>query len=165
MIPEALQFIVNRFNQFLNMKLGLTENRVIMNSLIQEDGTLPAENLNKLVFTVIHIREENVLPMGFAPGKSTPPVKVQTAGFSVNLLLSAHFNDYAEALKYTDLAMHYFWENPVFNPSQNPGFPVGLNLLKLEPLGAGIETIDAVWSAIGAKYQPSLMYTVRFYPL
>ena len=58
MINEALQFIVQALNQALKNNFHADEDLVVMNNVIQTDGTIPLINQNKIVLSLINIEKE-----------------------------------------------------------------------------------------------------------
>jgi hypothetical protein len=85
-----------------------------------------------------------------------------TDGFyNVDVLISANFDAYSEALKFLDWANLFLLQNPVWNIKNHPGMPGGLHRLQLEPQKATYQDLQSVWAAQDARYMPSVIYTVK----
>jgi hypothetical protein len=61
MIHEAAQFIDSNLNDFLKTQFSIEENIAIANSLLDINGGVLPENVNKVVLTFFNLSEENFL--------------------------------------------------------------------------------------------------------
>jgi hypothetical protein len=159
MTYPALQFISEILNDFLKKKLNTNESKVILNRVVNADGSPPKENDNKIVFTLINIEEEISLQQTSLKVNTTN--KIGKNFHTIYILVHSNFEYYGESLELLDATIDFFIENPIFNPASSPNFPVELERVRLEPINLTIEQICSLWSSIGAKYQPSVLYRVR----
>lgn len=159
MTYPALQFISEILNDFLKKKLNTNESKVILNRVVNADGSPPKENDNKIVFTLINIEEEISLQQTALKVNTTN--KIGKNFHTIYILVHSNFEYYAESLELLDFTIDFFIENPIFNEASSPNFPVELERVRLEPINLTIEQICSLWSSIGAKYQPSVLYRVR----
>jgi hypothetical protein len=123
------------------------------------DGSPPKENDNKIVFTLINIEEEISLQQTSLKVNTTN--KIGKNFHTIYILVHSNFEYYAESLELLDFTIDFFIENSIFNAASSPNFPVELERVRLEPINLTIEQICSLWSSIGAKYQPSVLYRVR----
>ena len=81
--------------------------------------------------------------------------------FNVDLLFTASFDDYEEALKFLNATIAFFQATPTFNVKVTPSIPEGIKTLNFEIENTSFFETHNLWSAMGAKYQPSIIYKVR----
>lgn len=166
MIAKALTFVSDFLNHQIKMSYGIDENRVVVSSLINPDGTI-AENIeNKIVISVINLEHETTVKSlnnyvtggNNNYGKVSPPVYL-----NLYLLVSANYDsgNYVEALKMISRVISIFQENTYFNQQKNPEMQSPLEKLTFEIFNLPINELSHIWSGIGAKYVPSIIYKVR----
>ncbi len=164
MIQKALQFTSQTLDQFLKNRFELSENKVILNAIVEGNGSMPQVNQNKVVMSLINIEWETVKPFYVRNQKlsngsfsSINP----TERYNLYILITANHDDYQETLKFLNTSILFFQTHPSIDSSSNSNLPKGINKLDFE-----IEKIDYyqmhnLWSAMGAKYQPSVIYKMR----
>jgi len=164
MIAKAMQFMNSSLDQFLRNRYGLDESKVVLNNLIDSDGSIPTINQNKLVISLINIEKET------SKAFYTHNKKLTNGNFSdVNpserynliILISSNFDDYAETLKFLNTVILYFQANPVLDANTSSNIPSGLTKLEFEVEKIGYHQMQGLWTAMGAKYQPSIIYKMR----
>jgi len=78
------------------------------------------------------------------------------------VLVTASFSgNYGEALKVLSNVVAFFQSKPSFNPQNSAGFPASMEKLSLELVNLSIHEVNNVWSILGAKYMPSIVYKMR----
>ncbi len=163
MIDRALKVIVYELNQFLRLRHDLNESKVLLNSIVDQDGKMATNDENKLIFSLIDIAQETTMK------NSTPSVGAvsrDSRELHLNLfvLASAFFNpaNYDQGLKYISSVISFFNAKPIFNQSNSPALSgSGVDRLVFEMFDVDSNTKNNVWSTIGAKYMPSVIYKVR----
>ena len=169
MIAKALTFVSDFLNREVKMNFGIDEDRVVVSSLINPDGTVTENVENKIVISVINLEHEttmkslgNYVGSGADFGKVSPPVYL-----NLYLLISANYNsgNYLEALKMLSAVVGIFQSNTFFTKQDNPDMPDPLNKLTFEIFNLPINELSHIWSGIGAKYVPSIIYKVRMITL
>jgi len=164
MISKALQFTSDTINQFVKNRYGIDENLVVLNSLLESNGAVPQLNQNKLVLSLINIEKETNKPYYVHSQKNT------VDGFSnvspqerVNLeiLVSSNFDNYTEALKLIDTAMLFFQLHLKMDSKTHATFPGDLQKIEFELVKISYHQMHSLWTAMGAKYQPSVVYLLR----
>lgn len=163
MIDVSLTFLCQTLDSYLRMQLGLDHSLVVINNLVNADGSVPEKNQNKVVITLINLEHESNRQFynagtsaGTVYARINPPLI-----FNLDLLISANFDDYIESLKLLSLITAFFQENPAFNRHQFPGMPAAIATLKVEIESSNSGKTHNLWTALGAKYLPSVMYKVR----
>lgn len=166
MISKALTFISDFLNHEIKMTFGIDEDRVIISSLISPDGSISESIENKIVISVINLEHETVANSSHnyvnggnnTFGKVSPPVFL-----NLYLLISANYNstNYTEALKMLSSVIGIFQSNTYFTKQNNPEMQTPLEKLAFEIFNLPINELSHIWSGIGAKYVPSIVYKVR----
>ncbi|WP_394749665.1 DUF4255 domain-containing protein [Spongiimicrobium salis] len=166
MIDKALLFITNFLNRNLKMTYGLTDDIVVAGSLINLDGSVTDNIENKVVLSIINLEHEtNVKNVGgYIPdhqgnfSKVNPPIYL-----NIYLLVSANYNsqNYLEAVKMLSAVIGFFQSSFIFTTANYPDLDASIDRLTFEIYNIPIQELSHVWSGIGAKYVPSMIYKVR----
>ncbi|GAA3591234.1 DUF4255 domain-containing protein [Flavivirga amylovorans] len=166
MLEKALLFISNLLNKELKMSFGLTDDMVVVGSLINLDGSITKNIENKVVLSIINLehektikhREEYINNGQGSFNKINEPVYL-----NLYLLISANYNsdNYMEALKMLSAVIGVFQASRVFKSETYPDLDPLIKRLAFEIYNVPVQELSHVWSGIGAKYVPSMLYKVR----
>jgi hypothetical protein len=164
MLMSALQFTTAVLDQYIKNKYQLDESKVILNNIIDSSGAIPLQNQNKIVVSLINIEQETLQPFYIRNqkldngnyGDLAPPQR-----FNLDLLVTSNFDDYAETLKFLNSVIQFFQTNVVLDGSRYGNIPIGLNKLEFEIEKLNYNQMHSLWTAMGAKYQPSVVYKTR----
>ncbi|RZN84062.1 MAG: DUF4255 domain-containing protein [Winogradskyella sp.] len=167
MIDKALQFTNQTLEQFLKFKLGLDENVVVTNSIIDVTGTLSKLNQNKIVLTLINLKRETIKPFYVRQKRVVNGYsdKTPVERYNLDLLVTSNFDHYKETLKFLNDTILFFQINPVLNSNTSSNIPSGLLKLEFELESIDFHQMHSLWNAMGAKYQPSVIYKMRLITL
>lgn len=164
MINEALQFTCDTLDQFLKNRFGLTENIVLLNNLIESNGSIPQANQNKVVMSLINIEKETLKPFYQRnvrlPGGSYSELR-PSERYNLILLISANFDNYNETLRFLNDVIVFFQANVALDAAVSSGIPLGISKLEFEVEKISYHQMHSLWTAMGAKYQPSIIYKMR----
>lgn len=164
MITKALEFTCEVLDQFLKNRFALDESRVMLNNLMDPQGNIPLANQNKLVISLINIEKESARPFYIRQEKTKNGsyTDVQLSGrFNLDVLFSSSFDDYRESLKFLDAAMLFFQVFPVLESTSFSNIPAGLGKLEFDVEKITYHQMQGLWTSMGAKYQPSIIYKMR----
>jgi hypothetical protein len=168
MITQALQFTNYFLDQFLRNRFGLDESKVVLNNLIESDGSLPKINQNKVVISLINIERETAKPFVVRNQRMNNGNYSDVNLFeryNLDLLLSSNFDDYGETLKFLNAVILFFQVNNCLDASSSSNFPAGLTKLEFDIEKIAYHQMQNLWTAMGAKYQPSVIYKLRLITL
>lgn len=164
MINRSLQFTNKLLGQFLNNRFGSSEDLVVLNYHIEPNGSLPKVNQNKVVISLINIEKETNKPFYVRTQKlengnysNFNPIE----RYNLDLLISCNFDDYSETLKFLDAVILFFQINNYIDASTSSSIPEGLTKLEFEFEKITFQQMQSLWTAMGAKYQPSVIYKMR----
>ncbi len=149
MIHEVIPIIAGELNDFLESRFDTTDDPVIMSNLVNQDGTLAIMNENKIVVTLVNIERDGSHQAGGGGfTKGDMPLHI-----NLYVMFSAYFNDYAESLKFLSGTIAFF--------QSNRNIMVEGNTIKIELYNPDIKEISNLWTAIGAKYLPAVIFKFR----
>ncbi len=164
MIQKALQFTSTVLDQFLKNRFGLDDDKTLINTVIEGDGSVPIINQNRVVISLINLQRETLKPFyvrnqrlsngGFA--QMTPSER-----YNLDLLVTSNFDDYSETLKFLDAIIFFFQTNPAIDSSIYSTLPYGIQKLEFELESLDYHRMHNLWNAMGAKYRPSVIYRTR----
>ena len=164
MIYQSLHCLADEINDFFRIKLQVTEDKVLLSSIVNQDGSVAVQGENKIVLTLLNVEKENAKTSSGYP--ATPRTSNgQASAININLLimLSVYFsgNNYPEGLKFLSLVISFLQRKPVFNQSNTPRLPPEIEKLSFDLETIGLERLSNIWTMIGAKYMPSVIYKLR----
>ncbi|WP_093667422.1 Pvc16 family protein [Tenacibaculum sp. MAR_2009_124] len=165
MIASALRYTKLTFDQFLKSNFGLNDSIVALDRIIDQNGAVPLEVKNKVVLTLIHVEQETVKPF-YSRNRSLDNGKFEHTSseekYNLFLLVSSCFDDYEETLKFLDSSIQFFQTYGTIDKSVNSLIPEGIKKLEFEfQTGNDYLQMHNLWSALGAKYQPSVIYKMK----
>jgi hypothetical protein len=163
MIDVALVFVRQVLDQYLVASFGQENGIVVLNNLINSDGQIPEKNKNKIVITLVNLEYET--NKQFYGGQRRDEDQFSQVNpvlyFNLDILISASFDEYSESLKLLTAIIGFFQENLAFSRANNPTLPEGISLLKFEIENSSSVKMQNLWTALGAKYLPSIIYKIR----
>jgi hypothetical protein len=161
---KSLQFTTTVLDQYIKNKYQLDESKVILNNVIDNNGAIPTKNENKIVVSLINIEQETLQPFYIRNqklangnyGDLNPSQR-----FNLDLLVTSNFDDYNESLKFLNAVIQFFQSYVVLDATNFSNIPAGLNKLEFEIEKLNYNQMHSLWTAMGAKYQPSIVYKTR----
>ena len=160
MIQNVVASIGYRLNEHVMNALSLSDEAVIISSLVDLKGNINPDIENKISMFLINIEEERTAKNGHfqsSPGMN-PPTTV-----NLYLMFAAYFPNfnYMESLRYISLVIEFFQSQNSFSTSNKPLLSNSVEKLSIELSNIGLEDIGKLWSNIGTNYIPSVAYKVK----
>jgi hypothetical protein len=170
MIKESFQFLAEELQKYLKSK-GITADAptvVLGNVARAYDSESPPSGAdpitNRAIFTLVNVEEdkiskqqENYIRADIAAKYKSPPLFL-----NLYLLVSVNRNNYSQSLTWLARIMQFFQFQHVFTPLTHPSLEkTGILKLLVELYSLNFEQINHLWSTLGGKYLPSVMYKVR----
>ena len=164
MIDKALLFTNEVLDQFLRNRFSLDESKVVLNNLIEANGSLPQINQNKIVISLINIERETAKPFyvrnqKLADGNYSDISPSER--YNLDLLISSNFDDYGETLRFLNAVITFFQVNTSIDAGTFSNIPADLTKLEFDIEKISYHQMQSLWTAMGAKYQPSVIYKLR----
>lgn len=171
MINEALEFLRDQVNTYLDLKNGTAANEdlIVISNVSNNEGVAAPED--KLIMSLVNIEEEKIFKEQQTQYRNAigqfeqynPEIKL-----NLYVLICANFpnagsgNNYAEGLKQLSRAITFFQGKNVFTHDNSPDMvSTELKKLVVELYSYSFEQQYNFWSILGAKYMPSALYKVR----
>lgn len=150
----------------MQRKFGAVDNSVVLSRLVENDGASTEEATNKLVLSLINVEKDSLVqPFSTSSYNTSGQTSVSASPIYMNLhvILAANYKgkNYAEALRVLSRGMSFFQDYSVFDHQSNPDMPSGLEKLIVDVENVKIHDMNNLWSSIGTKYVPSVLYKVR----
>ena len=147
MIHNLVSSIGFRLDEFIKNKLSISEDTVVISSLVDMSGNMNQEIENKIAIFLINIEEEKITKNGqfqSSPGMA-PPVTV-----NIYLMFSAYFPNfnYVESLRYISLVIEFFQNHNFFNNANTPLLSDNIDKLYAELYNVDINEVSRFWSSI-----------------
>ncbi|WP_039918572.1 DUF4255 domain-containing protein [Cellvibrio mixtus] len=166
MIQAAINHLATQLNAHLKRTNNLTEDIVVVSSLVESDGNVAANTNNKLVLLLTNIEKDTVpnanavRATGF-DGRAL--VGSRSLYLNLYVMLAANFSgsNYPEALKFISKAIAFFQMQPVFDKQSTPDLDSRIDKLVLDIENLNIQDLSNLWGLLGGKYLPSVFYRVR----
>jgi hypothetical protein len=155
---------VNELNSYLSVKISEPD-RVMANNLVTQDGNIQGGIDDKIVVSLVNTEEERIArDPNIYHKQPDGSLEIQKPETKLNLyiLFTPYFpSDYNEALKMISLVIGFFQKKNRFTPANTPELNPKLKDLTLEMVTQNMEQINHLWSSLGAKYMPSVLYKMR----
>ncbi|MEQ3656377.1 MAG: DUF4255 domain-containing protein [Dokdonia sp.] len=165
MIDTALTFIKNALTESFSNQFENAEDKIAVSNVINPDGSMPNNLEGKIVFFLTSIAQETSLKNNFNR-TADKDGKFSSAGptvhLNLNLLFCANFSgdSYTDGLAYLSAVIRFFQRNTVIIPRMKQN-PLSDSKLLFEMVTLDHSELSHLWSAIGSKMMPSVLYKVR----
>lgn len=146
MIQEVIPLIAAEVRDFLISRFDASGDVVKLSSLANQDGSTALKEENVVVVTLVNIERDG--SNLYISSRGNTPVHI-----NLYVMFSAYFADYAESLKFISGVIAYFQGNPTFVHNGNE--------LKIEFFNIDFRELSNLWTAVGGKYLPSVVYKFR----
>jgi hypothetical protein len=106
---------------------------------------------------VSKVRENNFTKTATGIVYKNPPVFI-----NIYILIAANYNTfYSDNLKMISLVIQFFQAQRVFTPLTHPNLDARIEQISADLFTLNFEQINHLWSILGGKYFPSVMYKLR----
>ncbi|WP_316815103.1 DUF4255 domain-containing protein [Pedobacter nyackensis] len=163
MIYACLNCLADEMNAFFKSRLKIHEDKVVVSAIVNQNGSIAVQGENKVLITLVNVvRDTNMKREGLSAAglsaNTAKPICVQ-----LHLMISCYFSDsnYPEALRFLSFAIGFLQEKNVFDHTNTPRMDKDLEKLIFEMESVEPERLSNIWSVLGAKYMPSVLYKVR----
>ena len=175
MIHNALNFIAQEINRYLNNAGGTANDKLVVVTSIVSNGDLaiPGKTIG---LTLMNIEEDRVAKDQRVTVKNAlGEIETRNPDIYLNLfiLISANFDaaktedpteDYLEGLKQLSQIITFFQGKSVFTQSNSPLLALidpSIERLSVELFSFNFEQMNHFWSIVGHSYLPSVLYKIR----
>lgn len=164
MLDVAVGFLAEQFNTYLVRRTGsMALGKVVAGGLVDDSGKLAIAS-GTVGLSIVNIEEERVM-------REQAPARVTVNGrelslqpelrLNLTLLFAARMANYDMTLKALSNVLTFFQAFPAFAAEDYPSLDARIGKIIMELYSVGPETLNQLWAAMGAKYQPSVLYRAR----
>lgn len=167
MINETLKFISDEVNSYLSLKLGInTDPRLILGNISRAmDNDVPGVNslANRAILSLVNVEEDRVARQHENYVKTDSGITYKNPPTYINLyiLFAVNRTEYTDSLKWLAYIIQFFQYQNVFTPISHPALDEKIEKLIVDLYTLNFEQINHLWSTMGGKYIPSVLYKVR----
>lgn len=164
---DAIEFLQKELINYLSQKLRMTPEvyAEIGNLAFANDpGNSNNNNLNNtVVISLVNVEEDRVSKKPDNVYRSPSGVTYKNPEIHLNLyiLFSANKTGYGTALENLSYIIQFFQYNNVFSADNFPEFPLNIEKLIPDMVSLNFEQLNQLWSFLGGKQVPSVMYKFR----
>lgn len=161
MFENILITISNHLETYLKNRLGANyENPVLINRLVNQDGSSALTNVNAVVISLVNIQQENSVSSSGIQGGNRP------VHLNIYVLFSACFTTkYLDSFNYLSAVLSFFQANPILNHTNCPDLDADISKLTFEIENLDTAAVSQLWGAMGAKHIPFVLYKIRMVAL
>jgi len=169
MLKETFQFFADELNKYLIVK-GVASSdtpRVVLGNVARayDSDTLGGSDAisNRAILSLVNIEEDKASKQQENYIKTDISTKYKSPLLFLNLymLVSANRNNYSQSLTWLGHILQFFQFQNVFTPLTHPSLDSRILKLIVELYSLNFEQTNHLWSTLGGKYLPSVMYKVR----
>jgi Pvc16 N-terminal domain len=170
MIRESLQFLADELNKYLILKGTTTTDppRVVLGNVARVfdqdsggSGAIPINN--RAIITLVNVEEDRIAKQQENYEKTDILTRYKSPPLFLNLyvLFSVNRNSYPDSLGWLNHIIQYFQHQHVFTPISHPSLDSRIEKLIADLFTLNFEQINHLWSTLGGKYLPSVLYKIR----
>jgi hypothetical protein len=167
MILQTIDFLTKEVNKYLNLRLGmLNEERLRYGNVARAFDTAVSNDPiidDKAILSLVNIEEDRISKQqqNFTRTDTTTLYKSPPLYLNLYLLFSINKPDYKKSLEILGAIIQFFQHQSVFNSITHPSLDPKIQGLVVDLYSLNFEQVNHLWSTLGGKYLPSVMYKVR----
>ena len=163
MIDSVFKFLKDEINTYLLTQTGVNTVEVKPSQLVDDMGKY-AFGEDQIAVSLINIEEERIFKSqqqdySYTNGQNVvlePELKL-----NLYILFAANFKQYDESLKFISHILTFFQARRTFTREKYPALDPRVLQLCQELESPSYEQLNQIWTYIGGKYLPSVIYRVR----
>jgi hypothetical protein len=166
MIDVALVLIRDLLNEHFRNEFSISENKVVLSNIVKADGSAAQNVDGKVVFFLVSLDEEaalkNSINRSIGAENGSFAQKSPSLHLNMQVLFCANFDStiYSEGLSYLSSLIRFFQRHKRIALDQSNNSGSSKNKLSFELCKLDYAELSHLWSAIGSKLMPSVLYKV-----
>lgn len=162
MIDQILKAIIEDLNNSIKRKFDVSESKIILSNLVNQDGSVPKQNSNNIICSLINIEQEQIRSNGGFRGATGIAQKIPIQ-LNLSLMFSSNYyeENYLEGLKLLSIVIEFFESKALFTTANTPKLPPSTEKIQFSIYNLDIGSLNHLWGALGAKSMPSVIYQVK----
>lgn len=169
MLDLTLKFLTEELNQYLSLQPGLVmgDMSLVMAPASRifdaDSANVDTPLTNKAIISLVNVEEDRIgrqqeaftkTPSGVT--YANPPVKL-----NLYVLFVMNLKSHEQALRWLSCIIRFFQFQPVFTPLSHPALNPAITQINVEMVSLSFEQSNQLWSTLGGKYLPSVLYKIR----
>jgi hypothetical protein len=163
MIDLVFKFLRDELNTYFLTQTGTNTVEITVSQLVDEMGKY-AFDQEQIAAVLLNIEEERIfksqqLEHTYTNGQHVvlePELKL-----NLYIMFAAYFKQYEESLKFLSYILTFFQSHRSFTADRYPALDPRILKLNLELESPTYEHLNQIWTFLGAKHLPSVIYKVR----
>jgi len=145
MLYEVLTEVSEQINQHFKLRFGITEDKLFVSNLVNNDGSETIEK-DSVLMSIVNIEEEKQLLNRGNPADNSAVL------LNIFVLFSTTFTGdrYLEGIKFISEIVGFF--------QQNKYLDVEGERISFEVVNVELTQQNTLWSSLGAKYNTAVIY-------
>lgn len=163
MIDQALACITKELDSYLQAKANTGPGQVVLDRLVDDNGrwAIPDDSVGLMLVNVQLDRDSRPAPTA-GPLELGGPAAAQPAlNLNLSVLVAAQSREYHAALTHLSHVLAFFNARPFFTRARYPALGPGVESVEVTHEPLGFEQLDHLWSFVGGRQVPSVLYRVR----
>lgn len=167
MMHLTLKFLTDEINQYVALK-GLIINDVKLqmaaaSQIFDTTDTGANSPLDKPIISLVNLEEDRIGRQQEPYTKTLSGVEYRQPPVKLNLyvLFVMNMKDHEKALRWLAAIIQFFQHQPVFTSLSHPALDPAIGQLNAEMMSLSFEQNNQLWSTLGGKYMPSVLYKIR----
>lgn len=166
MIHTALKYIQECISLHFKNEFPDSNVKVVLSNIVNADGSVPKDVEGNIVLFLIGLNEEtslkNTLNRSISGSQDSFAQKQPPLHLNLQIMFCANFfeSNYIEGLTYLSSLLRFFQANKKLSPHPPKEKKDTISKLTFELCKLDYSELSHVWSAIGSKLMPSLVYKV-----
>jgi hypothetical protein len=166
MITQALTYIAAKINSAFFTPAGVPRVMLGNVAILNDQGI----NEANILLSLVNIEEEVLLrnPENFIKREPNVVYKNPPMHFNITIIFGAYLpnqnelgTNYEGSIAKIQKIIGFFQRQRVFDRPAFPDLPAGIESLVFELVNLNIEQLHHMWSMLGGKYIPSVVYRMR----
>ena len=113
MIHNLLPLVGSELNEYLKSRFDVDEDRLLLTNLVNLDGSIAVEGINKVVAYMVNVEEETTLKA--AGGSSFAGGGFVSGAPDINVNLTVVFSAYFSGKNYVEALKFFVWDHLLFS--------------------------------------------------
>lgn len=169
MINESLLFLCEEVNRYLNSKItNPTPSipRVVVSNIslaAEANADITPDIKDKAVLSLVNVEEDKVAKRqeNYTRTDLTTVYKNPPLYLNLYILFAMNRKKYDDSLNLLGAIIRFFQYQQVFTPITHPALDSRIQKLIVDLHSMSFEQNNHLWSVLGGKYFPSVMYKIR----
>ncbi len=169
MINESLKFLCEEVNKYLNLKIAnptpsiprLVVSNISLSS--EANADISPDIKDKAVLSLVNVEEDKVAKQqeNYTRTDLTTVYKNPPLYLNLYILFAMNRKKYDDSLNLLGAIIQFFQHQQVFTPITHPSLDSRIQKLVVDLHNMSFEQTNHLWSVLGGKYFPSVMYKIR----